>query len=244
MADKKYRLNFGMSDGSTKSVEFSVPQAEGGGSSSQPDWKDITNKPFGDMEVVILEEQTFTPDTENGNAFTASVVPAVGDTVIVTYDGVTYDCEVVEMSGLPVAGNMAAFGGDDTGEPFFIGWLNATTTVVFASDPADHTISIRGVLSVKIPEKYIAPPYTTFYVTFINSEGYPYITEDVTLMYQISKEKFLEAMRRGLVFLEDPETQVRCLVTTIIPHTDSGAYAAACFLGSDGYIFYTYEYTA
>lgn len=46
MADKNYRINFEMSDGSTKSVEFTAPQGEPG----EPGYTPVKGKDYKDGE--------------------------------------------------------------------------------------------------------------------------------------------------------------------------------------------------
>lgn len=44
----------------------------------------------------------------------------VGETYTVIWNGVSYECECIELYGMPCVGNTAAIGGEDTGEPFAI----------------------------------------------------------------------------------------------------------------------------
>lgn len=89
----------------------------------------VENLPFGD-ETAVLFEQTVEFAEMEGMMGYMVVVPEileVGKTYTITYNGKKYNCtgfalDVLEDGEVIVSalGNMASFGGEDTGEPFSI----------------------------------------------------------------------------------------------------------------------------
>lgn len=145
------------------------PNAGGGVS-----WNDLKDKPFGDANTVILEEQELQyDDVARGCVGTLTHPIHDGDALAIVYDGETYECTAVFLPQLNCVGfgNLSPFGGNDTGEPFFglskgdfinIGDIDIENT-------KNHTVKITSVVTTKIPTKYLPS---------VGGIKYVYINED------------------------------------------------------------------
>lgn len=175
----------------------------GGGRSVQSDWNQtdetaadfIKNKPFGELEAVLVEEQTFTP-SEQGNYLTATDTPSIGSTVVVVLDGETFECEVKELMGLATIGDGSAFGGSDTGEPFFIGWLSNKEVMVYVDDATkNHNIYVTGLSTNKIPDKY----YDVYKLFYVGPDKYLY--KDAGCSTTVTRSELEIAVRERPIML-------------------------------------------
>lgn len=182
MANKNYNMKFTMSDGSTKSVPFSMPgcadidvTAEVGqtiivkevdANGKPTKWESADYQPrthwseFREVQPSI----TITPfyyealGVPMGNMSNFDIV--VGNKYKVTFDGVEYICEAIiaSMAGMsaPAFGNAAVAGGANTGEPFVIFKMagdNWVTAIFFDMNP--HTVQVFGETPTPIPKKYL-----------------------------------------------------------------------------------------
>ena len=150
-----------------------MPSGDGGGGSVQPDWNlndetaadYVKNRPFytGEpVETVLVEESTVSFAADGGvymGQLESTFSATVGETYKVSWDGTTYECACVEVSGNTSIGNLSIVGaGSDTGEPFLIGVNNGQSIAIIAADTApSHTFSISGMAAqvLKIDEKYL-----------------------------------------------------------------------------------------
>ena len=137
---------------------------------TQPDY--VKNRPFytGDpVETMLLEESTVSFTNVSSNIYYGKIPTTVeltaGKTYKVSWDGATYECDCVLVSGFPVIGNQSIISaGADTGEPFLISPLsdNSGTDIYTLDTSASHAISISTFASaelVKIPDKYISDTF-------------------------------------------------------------------------------------
>lgn len=134
----------------------------GGGEAVQSDWNQtddtaadfIKNKPFGEMPVVIMEEQEIVYDAEQGACIGAiSDIIQAGDTVFVVFDGENYECEAVDLDVI-CFGNLALLGFEEnTGEPFAC-MAVGNALVLMPEEPKNHTVKMTNTVSVRIPDKY------------------------------------------------------------------------------------------
>lgn len=100
--------------------------------------------------VTILEEQAlaFTYDEAYGaytnNSNPSLFLPVVGETYSVIWDGTEYVCTAKEAdTGAIRLGNMVAFGGEDTGEPFVMGSLaDGSGMTIYCYSGESHTVAI------------------------------------------------------------------------------------------------------
>ena len=145
----------------------------GVGGGVQPDWNQndstaadyVKNRPFytgNPVETVIVEESTVSFSNEGDMYFgqlESTFSATVGETYKVYWDGTTYECACVEVSGTKSIGNLSIVGaGTDTGEPFIMDVNNGPSIDIYTADTsASHTISISGFASpvIKIDEKYL-----------------------------------------------------------------------------------------
>lgn len=139
---------------------------QGGGTSVQTDWNQtdetapdfLKNKPFGDMPVVVVEEQELVYDAEMGGAGAIPINPIQdGENLTVVWDGDTYNLTATFYGALgsTLFGNLAlAELGEDTGEPF-LGIFSQGMLAFIYSDQANHTLEISKTAIVQIPAKYI-----------------------------------------------------------------------------------------
>lgn len=160
----------------------------GGGASVQSDWNQtdaaaadfIKNKPFGDMETLILEEQELQYSAEEEGCFGFTLAPIdEGSAVTVMYDGTRYDCTASSLAHIIVFGNLSFFEmGDDTGEPFVCMYAEGKV-MVGAVDEDNHTVKITCKAPVKIANKYINAQ-TVFYQSE-DDKTYLYVDQECTV---------------------------------------------------------------
>lgn len=233
----------------TRMERFLKEYGGGTGGSVQSDWNQndetaadfIKNKPFGNKEVVLLEEQTFTP-IEEGNDFPLNWRPATGDVATVEFDGEAYELEVIDFSGLPFVGNGVFQGLDDTGEPFGVLWTPEALVVMSMDVSANHTIFIKCAYAQKIPAKY-SDNITKVYVPLINPSAAPHIYLDVFMESAMTKADLESAMQKGVIVATQPGFGITVYVSVVIEEPEKDyAYIALCFGGNE-YLFYTAEYT-
>ena len=186
--------------------------------------KHIDNKYIKDMygsktteEVYIpLQDYTFTAyvdqDTNTADTWSEGIILLtgtyegmnIGDTIFVTWDGVEYECVVMDMQGVPFIGNAAMFGGEDNGIPFVIGFdiagmLSGTPCIVLmniydpapddANDTITHSISIKKHMEelVQIKPKYIKDMYYCDEEVLLKSQELQFkYTEEDGCLVQVS----------------------------------------------------------
>ena len=152
-------------------------------------------------EVVPLQSYSFA-DFDGGYAtLLPFFVFDVGDILEVNYDGVVYTCVAQEIEDVVAAGNLYAFGGVNTGEPFVI--VPQEDGIVFASFEAteSHTVGIRRteVEINKLPLELQEREVVVF--TFCEDEtktemfGYPSLPE--------IKSDVLAAVKNGMSVVLD-----------------------------------------
>ena len=129
----------------------------GGGASS---WNDLTDKPFGEAEVIVLSETELTFEDGGPSMFTPLTQIDASGVYAVTFDGVVYECTPVPVdSQTNLLGNGVATGLDDSGEPFAIIIGSVTGSVMGMCIPLagnlTANVSIKGVSIVSIDPKYI-----------------------------------------------------------------------------------------
>lgn len=150
---------------------------KGGGSASkykQPDWGVEDGAEVLAESVIALED---------GQAMISAYtkIPTVGNVYTVNWNGTTYNCTAFEFnSGVSVIalGNGAAFGREDTGEPFAIlatpeDMIEAAGAagMLMALDGSESvTLSITGEAVHTIPEKFLEYKEPLF-VTFLQEQN-------------------------------------------------------------------------
>lgn len=134
-------------------IVYGSGSSGGGGVSS---WNDLTDRPFGDMEVVLAAEKTFST-TAGTNKFTdlnASMVND-GQEIIVRFDGSRYECKVKDWGeGIGLAtDNYSEFMAGTSSLPFCLIFKSTQTNISCSS--GEHTASVYAVETVKMPGKYL-----------------------------------------------------------------------------------------
>lgn len=238
----------------TRMERFLKEYGGGTGGSVQSDWNQtdssaadfIKNKPFGDKEAVLLEEQTFTPDAENGNAFQPNGTPSIGDTLIVEYDGVPYECEVIAFQGLLCVGNLVIFGMPDTGEPFVVAWMDGTCMVMALDASTNHTIFVSGVLVEKISERYVSNPVAKLYISHGSTSEPAYLCHDMNGQTKITQAELVSMVGKKPIVLSLGDSIFYTPVFIHMYAGDNSEYSVICAITSmaSGITqFYTAEYT-
>lgn len=132
----------------------------GGSGGAQPDWNDLTNKPFGEETWETLFDGTVTTEQDGNYCWCEVGGPfIVGDTYIVTMNGVDY--EVVaqfDEDGTPFIGNYSIWWSEheDNGLPF--AWGNGWFGTVTAGD---YAVKIQRKTVSAMSGKYIEDGYYT-----------------------------------------------------------------------------------
>lgn len=134
-------------------------------------WSDIAVRPTTVLDVVVSEY-------EDGTAKTiAKAVPHKGAVVSVEFDGVSYNCEVIQFINSVAVGNESLLGfSDNTGEPFFMTFnsnneWNCQILVEDATVP--HYVKVTAPIINRIPDAYISP-MTTLWINFLETDVYLY----------------------------------------------------------------------
>ena len=183
----------------------------------QPDWNQndetaadyIKNRPFytGDPTRMVLVEETTVPFSDSGDgvymgAIESTLVPTIGETYKVTWDGIDYECTCINSGGNPMLGDINILFGehDPSGEPFLIGSLNSKGLHIIAVDTsASHTLSISSMMFVpvvKIDEKYLPDTLMSFkptgksYLTFSSPSSFTLAVNDATKQWNGTLEYF------------------------------------------------------
>jgi len=224
------------------------------------DWEDIQNKPFGEGMVALVDNQTI--PLEEGQGFTEMFYPLIAETdYTVIYNGVEYRTTAFEMNdgenSSVVLGNLSAFGGEDTGEPFVFLCMSGHITYSGVIAPLDGAtevvLTILGSGTKRLDPKY-APAPTRFYV----QDGDEYIYLDETLTTKVTALELL-AVKNNVELKGRTQFRMSNQATVssdvyLIPSTyyvlDGAEYVTCGVMLLDGAtnighrVFYTAEYTA
>lgn len=112
----------------------------------------------------------------DGSAVYGPITLIAGDTYIVTFDGVEYECVARDNNGAPEIGNASIPGaGDDTGEPFLVG-ARRDIWMLFGTNPGEHTMSIDHLARdfKRLDEKFmplLTSPNGTQYQITVADDG-------------------------------------------------------------------------
>lgn len=102
----------------------------------------ITIFPETELSFAFNETMGAYAHYENGVTF----FPAVGDTYVVKWDGVSYTCTVQDASaveaGAVALGDMSSMGGTGNGEPFVMGWFGTTLSLFAFDAQPTHTVGL------------------------------------------------------------------------------------------------------
>lgn len=219
----------------------------GGGGGGASSWNDLTDKPFGEVDAVFIEEQTIVFDGGEA-ATTATALPAIGDTATVEWDGNTYTCQTFDFNGAAAIGNGAAIGLEDTGEPFVVVFVS--TAMVFAVDlsgeKASVNLKVSGKTVNKLDPKYVSAA-TVFYIN-PDDKTDVYLYSDVGLTTKATAGELRRAVKAGAVIISKDDIEFYSnldIVTTnqygVVVHYKLSENGVQSSLGIKNY--YTAEYT-
>lgn len=137
---------------------------------------------FGDKLVEIVSE-TKASGIQDGDVYVIEFEATLSgneERLIVTFDGVEYNCPADTSLGMAIYGNVSLLGGEnDTGEPFAV--CNMGYMLAFVKDAEMHTICIKAVITKAIDPKYVNPTCAAFYVSSSPAEDAMYLYTDASL---------------------------------------------------------------
>jgi hypothetical protein len=173
---------------------------------AQSDWNQtdssaadfIKNKTHYKTETVIMEEQELAFVADMGGCVGIVSAPIEnGDTLLITFDGVDYECTVAfnSTAQMNVFGNLSFLGfGSNTGEPFAGLYASDVGVVFITADEANHTAKIAVVDLVKLSEKYLPDNF------LYTDDTYLYRNQDTSdVSNRITKNELLEYVKRERV---------------------------------------------
>ena len=160
---------------------------------------DYQQKVCGTGEVYFVKDAAleFAYDEESGMyvAFLQVVKEIIpGQSYKVTYNGILYESQCVDLYGMVVLGNLSFVGlGDDTGEPYVIVINDFGNMIASMEEVQTGTISILGEEAMTFDEKYLPE------IPFIDlvSAGFDDITEMASSREYKSCPEFADFARRA-----------------------------------------------
>lgn len=190
------------------------PVAPSGGG-TYPDWNasdgepgHILNRPFYE-EPRVLFDQVIDFTQENPEAGTYIVNEAwpinAGDTVVVTWDGVRYECVATTHQFGVVFGDFSGMmGGESTGEPF-MGMVSSAQGIsgIMAKDPAVYSVKVEAMEIQTLDPKFI-PAGVGGGVTILYANiDDPYVYKNTNYREEdkLTKSELLGYIRSGIVVI-------------------------------------------
>ncbi len=176
-----------------------------GGGGGGVSWNDLKDKPFGDADTVILEEQELQYDAEADGCVGTPTHPIHdGDALTIVYDGKSYECNAVFDASYNSVdfGNFSIVGHPtDTGEPFFGSYIDGIV-LIMPRDKASHTVKITAVVTTKIPTRYLPDSIGGVQYVTIGMDEYDNYTASATY------DQISEWIRAG--------KDVKCILGTLV----------------------------
>lgn len=126
--------------------------------------KAIAKKPFyseqGEVDILPKADYEFTKEEyDNLYSYYPTYVLEPNTNYIVEWDNVTYNLTSIEADGGYMMGNFSLLGaGEDTGEPFIIGYAEGVLSIIMTADTStSHNIRIYQIDEVvhQIDPKYV-----------------------------------------------------------------------------------------
>lgn len=135
-------------------MEFIPDNIGGGGVSS---WNDLTDKPFGETAITVLEDEVV--ELADGQGVIENVTIAENCVYTIAHNGVEYadlSVEVIDIDGtiMYAVGNVDFFKGGDNGIPFLVVTMDGMTMVRDLTGSESCTLTIIQSEVTKIPQKY------------------------------------------------------------------------------------------
>ena len=144
-------------------------------------------------ETELMPEQTVA-FSDPGEGIYMAVAPvsfnlSEGREYKVTFDGQQYDCVCKLYQSMPYIGNVSAYGGDDTGEPFLFLFTSENYAWLSYDTSASHTIAVSGQVEnvTQINPKYL--PRLNVIISGNDKDGYSsnYTAEEIRSAYYAGK---------------------------------------------------------
>ena len=144
-------------------------------------------------ETELMPEQTVA-FSDSGEGIYMAVAPvsfnlSEGGEYKVTFDGQQYDCVCKLYQSMPYIGNVSAYGGDDTGEPFLFLFTSEIYAWLSYDTSASHTIAVSGQVEnvTQINPKYL--PRLNVIISGNDKDGYSsnYTAEEIRSAYYAGK---------------------------------------------------------
>lgn len=221
---------------------------------SQTDWNQtddtaadfLKNRPFGDEVKEILPETAVVGEDDGEGGFfcmlDASLFHSDSEPLLVTFDGVKYECVPNIGFGTPMFGNAAFVGGADTGEPFMliIALANSVVSLVVA-DTKQHTVKVESVSTQKIKPKYV-DAVTNFYISYGEDI---YLYKDALLTTKVTAIELTNAAKSSAVqiIVSALGAAFSVLYPVSVPLVAPDGYSEVSVLdGQEQKTYYTAEY--
>lgn len=141
-----------------------------------PDWNKMQNKPFDEETVVLVDNRTIPIQSDGFAQIEPPFTLVAGQEYIVIYNGTEYKVTAKEIIGSGITavfvGNQLVVNGEDTGEPFAIGYTEMIETVssITALDGSSEVVlTVIGTEVKTIDKKYLPEPLQ-FGETLIDGE--------------------------------------------------------------------------
>ena len=166
-----------------------------------PKWEDRTHFTYTE-QTVLIEEQEIIP-TDGAVELPVTIDLVEGNSYMVVFDGVPYECVSALAYGHPYIGNPAVFGMDATSEPFLYCPAEGNMFFVYNSDPnASYTVGIYSGKEFvrKIDDKYLptsvpcitkATAGQTIKVSSVDENGTPIKWEPVNFVQDLPSERIM-----------------------------------------------------
>ena len=194
---------------------------------------------FGDEEVVFADEQTVVFEDGMGS-ISLNESAVIGANVTVIWDGIQYDCVVLDMGGAPAVGDVGLVSGEViTGEPFII-VMDVNSPLVFPGDPekSDAVVQINGEKVNKLDEKYLPNDLRLFY-----ADNSMFLYNDPNLSDRTSIMDITSVMNKKFAIVLQFKTGELYAYPNSISRSDYGYAAVEVSVEGKPATLYTEEYT-
>lgn len=183
--------------------EYVDSKAGSGGVSS---WNDLTDKPFGEPEIVeLLPKTQFVYESSAGFFVTPGVIDfQLGKPYIVNWNGTDYNTEGVhaEYLGNTIVGigNLAALGGENNGLPFGIACFDGLIGAI----PLDGSTAVEASIS-ETRMSTIDEEFLPEHLRFVDGEMYEELYPKTQFIYESSIDAYFAPVAD---ILRDGETYI------------------------------------
>jgi hypothetical protein len=115
--------------------------------------------------VWLIDNETLTLESMDGMTvadYPTTIGLTTGTEYTVIFDGTEYTCTAVLLQGVVFLGNQSILGGDDTGEPFMVLYIESDGIfqIISITGAATATISLGGSVATPIDPEFLPAPAT------------------------------------------------------------------------------------